>query len=192
VNKSKTPKPRKPIDKNVGWNDTQIVKCLSYHEIYALRPLEKNDLQNTFKLQKFAMNDLEAVVHINHACLPENYTDIFFVDLYRRYPETLIGYIMCRIEIGLSNLGLGGLVKKGHVVSVAVLPEHRRKGIGETLVMKAMEGMKLYGAKQCYLEVRVTNDDAVNLYKKLKFEVTRTIHGYYADGEDAFVMSRKL
>jgi ribosomal-protein-alanine N-acetyltransferase len=147
------------------------------------------------------MNDLPSVTEINQTCLPENYTDIFFADLFRRYPETFVvaeedgkiaGYIMCRVEVGLSSIGLGGLVKKGHVVSVAVLPEHRRKGVGETLVTQAMEGMRKYNAKQCYLEVRVTNQEAVSLYKKLGFEVTRTIHGYYADGEDAFVMTIKL
>lgn len=158
-------------------------------------------MQGTYKLRKFGMNDLASVTRINQACLPENYTDIFFLDLNRRFPETfvvgeedgeIVGYIMCRVEVGLSNLGLSGLVKKGHVVSVAVLPEHRRKGIGEALIKQAMEGMRAYSAKQCYLEVRVTNEEAISLYKKLGFEIARTIHGYYADGEDAFVMSRDI
>ncbi|MDH7558486.1 MAG: ribosomal protein S18-alanine N-acetyltransferase [Candidatus Bathyarchaeota archaeon] len=158
-------------------------------------------MQQTFKLRKFTMNDLRSVVHINMVCLPENYTDFFFIDLHQRFPETFIvaeengevvGYIMCRMELGLSNFGFKGLVKKGHIVSVAVLPQYRRKGIGEALVSKAMEGMRLYNAKQCFLEVRVTNTQAISLYKKLGFQVTRTIHGYYADGEDAYLMSREL
>lgn len=158
-------------------------------------------MQDMFELRKFTMNDLESVTRINQVCLPENYTDFFFIDLYRRFPETfivadengkIVGYIMCRIEVGLSNLGLPGLVKKGHVVSVAVIPERRHMGMGGALVTKAMEGMRTYGAKQCYLEVRATNEDAINLYKKLGLEVTRTIRGYYADGEDAYVMSTKL
>jgi ribosomal-protein-alanine N-acetyltransferase len=158
-------------------------------------------LQDTIKLRKFTVSDLGAVTHINQVCLPENYTDFFFIDLARRFPETFIvaeengevvGYIMCRIEVGLSNFGLGGLTKKGHVVSVAVMPENRRRGIGTALVTKAIEGMRMYSAKQCYLEVRVTNEDAVGLYKKLGLQVTRTIHSYYADGEDAYVMSCKL
>jgi len=158
-------------------------------------------LQDVFELRKFTMNDLGNVTRINEICLPENYTDFFFVDLYRRFPETfivaeengeIVGYIMCRIEVGLSNLGLPGLVKKGHVVSVAVMPEQRRKGVGGALVTKAMEGMRLYGAKQCYLEVRVTNEEAVSLYKRLGLEVSRSIRGYYADGEDAYMMSKKL
>jgi ribosomal-protein-alanine N-acetyltransferase len=57
---------------------------------------------------------------------------------------------------------------------------------------EAMDGMRFYKAKQCYLEVRVANDAGVRLYKKLSFEVTRTVHGYYSDGEDAYVMSKKL
>lgn len=147
------------------------------------------------------MNDLRSVVHINMVCLPENYTDFFFIDLHQRFPETFIvaeengevvGYIMCRMELGLSNFGFKGLVKKGHIVSVAVLPQYRRKGIGEALVNKAIEGMRLYNAKQCFLEVRVTNTQAISLYKKLGFQVTRTIHGYYADGEDAYLMSLEL
>ncbi|HXX88163.1 MAG TPA: ribosomal protein S18-alanine N-acetyltransferase [Candidatus Acidoferrum sp.] len=158
-------------------------------------------MQETYSIRKFNMNDLQGVMQINRTCLPENYTDFFFLDLYRRFPETFIvaeqdgevvGYIMCRVEVGLSGLGLGGLIKKGHVVSIAISSEHRRKGIGEALVSKAMEAMKLYNAKQSYLEVRVTNDDAIRLYKKLGFEVSRTMHGYYADGEDAHVMTKKL
>jgi len=159
-------------------------------------------LTDDFKVRKFTVDDLGSVTKINRVCLPENYTDYFFVDLAKRFPETFIvaerygevmGYIMCRIEVGLSNFGLGGLVKKGHVVSIAVLPEHRRKGMAEDIVKKAMENMQTaYNAKQCYLEVRITNEPAIGLYKKLGFEATRTIHGYYADGEDAYVMSRKL
>lgn len=158
-------------------------------------------MQRTFKLRKFTLNDLQHVMHINRVCLPENYTDSFFVDLHRKFPETFIvaeengeiaGYIMCRIELGLSDFGFSGLIKKGHIVSVAVMPEHRRKGIGQALIVEALNGMCSYGAKQCFLEVRVTNDPAINLYKKLGFKITRTIHGYYADGEDAYVMSKEI
>lgn len=155
----------------------------------------------TYNLRKFSLNDLQSVIQINRVCLPENYTDFFFVDLFQRFPEAFIvaenagqvvGYIMCRVESGLSNLGLSGLVKKGHVVSVAVLPQNRRQGVGEALVSRAMEAMRLYNAKQCYLEVRTSNEGAIAMYRKLGFEVTRTMPGYYADGEGAYVMTKKL
>ncbi len=158
-------------------------------------------MQQTFMLRKFVPDDLQSVMQINRVCLPENYTDFFFVDLHQRFPETFIvaeeegkvvGYIMCRIEVGLSNFGFGGLIRKGHVVSIAVMPQSRRKGIAQALIKRALEGMEYYKAKQCFLEVRVTNELGVSLYKKLGFEITRTINGYYSDGEDAYVMTKRL
>jgi ribosomal-protein-alanine N-acetyltransferase len=162
---------------------------------------EGEKMQETFKLRKFTPDDLQGVMQINRVCLPENYTDYFFMDLYERFPETFImaeengkiaGYIMCRVEVGLSNHGLGGLIRKGHVVSIAVLPQYRRKGVAKALINAALGGMLHYKAKQCYLEVRVTNDVGIALYKKLGFEVGKTLNGYYSDGEDANVMTKKL
>jgi len=158
-------------------------------------------MQQTCKLRKFKPDDLQSVMRINRLCLPENYMDFFFMDLHQRFPETfivaeeeekIVGYIMCRIEVGLSSFGLGGLIRKGHVVSIAVLPKGRRKGVAQALITTAIKGMTYYKAKLCYLEVRVTNNPGVLLYKKLGFEVSRTLNGYYSDGEDAYKMTKKL
>ena len=140
-------------------------------------------------------------MHINRVCLPENYTTSFFMNLYQRFPETFIvaeengdvvGYVMCRIETGIPSFKLLGITRKGHVISIAVLPEHQREGIGCALMREAMEAMVNYKAKECYLEVRASNVPAVNLYRKIGFEIIRTIRGYYADGEAAYLMARKL
>jgi len=158
-------------------------------------------MQQSFRIRKFNPNDLQTIMHINRLCLPENYSDMFFMDLYQRFPETYIvaeeeekisGYIMCRIEVGLSHFGFGGLIRKGHVVSIAVLPHGRRKGVAQALMDRAIEGMLHYNAKQCYLEVRATNQPGILLYKKLGFDVTRISNGYYSDGENAYIMSKKL
>lgn len=123
------------------------------------------------------------------------------MELHKRFPEAflvaeengeIVGYVMCRIETGLLGFGFRGMIKKGHVVSIAVLPSHQRKGIGRALMMKVMENMRLYNAKLCFLEVRASNTAAVNLYKNLGFKVTRVIRGYYVDREAAYVMSREL
>ena len=155
----------------------------------------------TFTLRPFESSDLEQVLHINRMCLPENYTGFFFLDLHRRFPETflvaedngtVIGYIMCRIETGLPNFKIIGITKKGHVISIAVLPQNQRQGVGRELIHEAMDAMLRYKAKECVLEVRASNTAAVNLYKKLGFEIIRTLHRYYADGEDAYLMAKKL
>lgn len=156
-------------------------------------------MQTTFNLRQFQPADLDKVMRINQVCLPENYSPDFFVDLYDRFPATftvaeaegkVVGYIMCRIETNLFSLGNG---KKGHVISIAVLPDFQHSGIGKALMLEALQNMqKFYKAKECYLEVRISNAPAIAMYKKLGFTTRRTLHGYYADGESAHVMTKKL
>ncbi|MDQ1280853.1 MAG: [ribosomal protein S18]-alanine N-acetyltransferase [Thermoproteota archaeon] len=149
----------------------------------------------------FEERDLDQVVNINWTCLPENYNNSFFLELFYGFPKTFIiasvgskiaGYIMCRIETGFSEVKKISIVKKGHVVSIAVIPEYRRNGIGYNLISKALAGMFEYRANECYLEVRVSNDTAINLYKKLGFKQIKTINGYYKDGESAYLMTKSL
>lgn len=138
-------------------------------------------------------------MNINLVSLPENYSSFFFSDVYAHFPETFIvadvdgkvvGYIMCRIESGFSNFHL---TKRGHVISLAVLPEYRNKGVGYAILTEAMKAMEVsYGAKECFLEVRVSNMAAINLYKKADLKIEKTLRNYYADGENAYIMSKKL
>jgi ribosomal-protein-alanine N-acetyltransferase len=140
-------------------------------------------------------------MEINLVCLPENYPPYFFRDIHNRFPETfivaerdgvIIGYIMCRIERGLSEFKTFGFSKKGHVISIAVLPEYRLKGIGLRLINTAIQKMLLYEAKECFLEVRVSNTPAVELYKTLGFKIKSHMSSYYADGEPAYKMTKEL
>ena len=158
-------------------------------------------LELNYQLRRFTTSDLDGVIRINRECLPENYTALFFINLYKRFPGTfivaeadgeIVGYIMCRIETGIPSFKLLGITKKGHVISVAVLPSHHRKGIGYALIREAMQAMVNYNAKECYLEVRESNLSALHLYKKLGFETARTLRNYYADGEDAIVLAIHL
>lgn len=151
-----------------------------------------------FKLRDARPEDMDRVIYINRTCLPENYSPAFFYSLQRAFPDLflvaevdgqVVGYIMCRVERSL--FGLGPL--KGHVISIAVLPEYRRRGIATAMLKTALARMReRYGARECYLEVRVSNHPAISLYRKLGFRKTRVIPKYYGDGEDAFVMTKIL
>jgi len=117
-------------------------------------------MNEPFTIRQFHPNDIKDVVSINQRCLPENYPDQFFMGLFYHAPKAfyvaeyegeIIGYIMCRIERGISGFGRMP-VKKGHIVSVAVLQSMRHKGIGTALINAGMEGMKEYGASEFFLE----------------------------------------
>jgi len=82
-------------------------------------------------------------------------------------------------------------IKKGHLVSIAVLKEYQGNKIGEELLLAAMGAVKNYGIDMYVLEVRLSNSVAIAMYKKIKFNIEKTISEYYRDGEDAFYMVLK-
>jgi ribosomal-protein-alanine N-acetyltransferase len=156
----------------------------------------------SFEVRPIASEEeLRAVIAINEATLPEHYPYFFWYEHYELWRDIflvavvggkIVGYNMCRIEMGVGHIKRG-IVKQGHVVSIAVLPEYRRRGIATALMLRAMDAMKnKYGASEVYLEVRVSNEPAIRLYEKLGFTKVRILRGYYLDGEDAYLMAREL
>lgn len=153
-----------------------------------------------YEIRLFRPEDIDSVVEINRLCLPENYPEQFFMGLHYHAPKAffvavvdskIIGYVMSRIERGISHFGRRP-VKKGHIVSIAVHPEYRRNGIGTSLLTSALNGMREYGAIEVYLEVRKSNEAAIAIYESIGFETKSILRGYYRDGEDAYVMSKRL
>ena len=151
-----------------------------------------------FILRRCELSDIIPVIEINLRTLPEHYSDYFYESLLEELPEAfivaeisgkIVGYIMCKIEHGFSNFKKLGFVKKGHIVSIAVIDEHRRKGFGSVLVDEAVKGVKTIQGSELYLEVRCSNNDAVKLYEKLGFSIIQRLKAYYRDGEDAYVMA---
>ena len=149
-------------------------------------------------LRRCEPGDIIPVMEINLRTLPEHYSDYFYESLLEELPEAfivaeisgkIVGYIMCKLEHGFSNFKKLGFVKKGHVVSVAVIDGHRGKGIGSVLVEEAVKGVKIRECSEMYLEVRCSNNDAVRLYENLEFSITQRLKAYYRDGEDAYVMA---
>ncbi len=154
-----------------------------------------------YVIRRCEASDLQAVIDINMTALPEHYSDYFFESILRELPEAfilaelnnkIVGYIMCKIEFGFSNFRKLGFVKKGHVVSVAVLEEHRGKSIGTALMIEGINGVMHRKADEIYLEVRVSNTSAIKMYQKLRFEIKSRLRSYYRDGEDAYLMALEL
>ena len=151
-----------------------------------------------YSIRRCERDDIAAVISINTDALPEHYSDYFYYEILTEFPETflvaeldgdIIGYVMCRIEYGFSHLRRLGLARKGHVVSIAVREQHRGKGVGSMLMHTAQEAMLAKTATECYLEVRVSNSQAMELYQRLGYKVSGRLEAYYKDGEAALVMA---
>jgi ribosomal-protein-alanine N-acetyltransferase len=76
----------------------------------------------------------------------------------------------------------------GHVKDLAVADAARRRGIGRSLLGRALVTLAVDGAEVVKLEVRESNDVARTLYRDVGFDVARRVPRYYRDGEDALVM----
>ena len=156
---------------------------------------------NGYSLRRCCVDDLKSVIDINEKTLPEHYTEYFFESLLREIPEAfivaefqneIVGYIMCKLEFGFSNFRKLGFVKKGHVVSISLLENHRGKDIGKALMIEGINGVVARKGDEIYLEVRTSNLPAISLYEKLGFQTKSILKSYYRDGEDASLMALDL
>lgn len=74
---------------------------------------------------------------------------------------------------------------EAELLRIAVDPAHRGRGLGRTLLEACQRDLAGEGLAQLYLEVRVSNRAAIQLYRACGWEPCGRRPGYYADGEDA-------
>ncbi|MGD1993517.1 MAG: ribosomal protein S18-alanine N-acetyltransferase [Anaerolineae bacterium] len=89
----------------------------------------------------------------------------------------------------LGYFGLRLLTDRAHLANIAVHPAWRRRGLGEFLLLAALEEAFEYEKWQITLEVRPSNRVAIKLYARLGFHRTGVRRTYYQDGEDAVLMT---
>jgi ribosomal-protein-alanine N-acetyltransferase len=79
----------------------------------------------------------------------------------------------------------------GELLQIAVNKTKRRSGIGDLLINAVLKQAKERAYNSVFLEVRINNNTAINLYKKHGFNIIRTRKNYYNEPiEDAYIMVR--
>lgn len=90
----------------------------------------------------------------------------------------------------LGLVGLWCMMGEGHIVTIAVRPEHRRQGIGEVLLVAALEAALEASQDEVTLEYRISNHAARAMYDKYGFSKVGVRARYYTDNqEDAVLMT---
>ncbi len=151
------------------------------------------------RIRTVEAGDLDEILEINRKSFVLPYSSSVFKEFFREhryaflvaeYGGQVVGYSMSRI---LRKLSLRGLTvrKIGHIMSIAVDPPFRRRGIGKQLLRETIQVLEENDAEEIRLEVRVTNHLAIKIYKSFGFQEERILPGYYSDGEDAILMVRK-
>lgn len=95
-----------------------------------------------------------------------------------------------RPELVIGFVGVWMMVDEAHIVTLAVRESHRRRGIGELLVISAIDMAREAGQGLITLECRVSNEAALALYSRYAFEQVGLRPRYYSDNhEDAYVLT---
>lgn len=129
--------------------------------------------------------DLDAVIEVEAASFVEPWSRSLFSEEIaqpsRRYVAADHDGAVC---------GYGGIMIVGedaHLVTLAVAPGYREKGIASRVLMELIRLAAGAGARHLTLEVRESNRAARDLYHKFGFQPAGTRKGYYSS-EDAVVM----
>ena len=94
----------------------------------------------------------------------------------------ILGFIV--VEVGRRGMG--------HVISIDVLPENRRVGVGSKLLYEAEERLRAARCHTVILETAVDNASALAFYKRHGYSVAKIVPRYYSNGVDAFLMDKNL
>jgi ribosomal-protein-alanine N-acetyltransferase len=137
-------------------------------------------------IRPFSLSDLESILQIENQSFPKSpYDWITFLKFHTLYPETFLVYVSANHgQKGQKILGYIVFSKDGHILSIAVHPHHRRKGVGRELLQRAM---KISPLNKVWAEVRRGNQGAQAFYSKMGFQVTGWVPNYYGN-EDALIV----
>jgi len=148
----------------------------------------------TYKVRTLTRDHLQEVLRLNLRCFQngENYTRHTFAYLFNA-PNALsyravtpldetVGFVF----VMMNNNG------SGHLTTIGVAPEHRRRRIGEMLLVHAEDALKKREATTVVLEVRVSNTAAQEMYRAFGYAVVQRIENYYTNNEACYLMMKSL
>uniref|UniRef100_A0A7C4TAJ7 [Ribosomal protein bS18]-alanine N-acetyltransferase n=1 Tax=candidate division WOR-3 bacterium TaxID=2052148 RepID=A0A7C4TAJ7_UNCW3 len=134
--------------------------------------------------------DLDEVYKLEYQLFPNPWPRSFFendlqrfntIALVARDTTKPVGYVIGNcIDLEL------------HITNIGVAPDYQRQGIAQHLMKEVEEIARNRGCIYAYLEVRVNNLPAINLYKKIGYRILYLRKNYYLDGTDAYVMGKEL
>ncbi|KAJ2782969.1 N-alpha-acetyltransferase 30 [Coemansia interrupta] len=106
--------------------------------------------------------------------------------------STCVGVIICKLEAHRRRMmdthfdDERTSLMRGYIGMVAVDKAYRKRGIGRSLVVRAIEAMRGCGADEVTLEAEVENAGALAMYESLGFIREKRLFRYYISGVDAY------
>jgi [ribosomal protein S18]-alanine N-acetyltransferase len=147
---------------------------------YDIRPLTISQLDECWRLDQRCFIDGEAYSR-------ETFDYLLTAPESVSYRAVTNGGIMVGFVIGLVEPD-----HTGHVTTVGVAPEHRRRNLAKRLMGQVEDGFKKRNVRLVRLEVRALNGAAQKLYESLGYSITQRLPKYYSNGGDGLLMLKSL
>jgi ribosomal-protein-alanine N-acetyltransferase len=133
--------------------------------------------------------DLNAVRHVEQVCFPLDAWPLWDILGVLTFPNVVrlkatddgkvVGFIAGDLRPS-ENLAW--------IATIGVLPDYRRRGIGAALLQACEERLTL---KRIRLMVRISNQEAIELYRRTGYHQAGVWPHYYQDGEDAYILEKQ-
>ena len=158
----------------------ESVLSLAKDTRYDVRPLSVSQLDECWRLDQRCFVDGEAYSRDTFEYLltaPEAVS-------YRVVTQNgaMVGFVIGLIEPDHT----------GHITTVGIAPDHRRRHLAKRLMIRVEEGFRRRNVRMVRLEVRSLNISAQELYLSLGYTVTQRLPKYYSNGGDGLLMVKSL
>ncbi|MBI4467324.1 MAG: GNAT family N-acetyltransferase [Acidobacteria bacterium] len=144
-------------------------------------------------VRPFQPEDFDAAYRLDQACYPPGIA-------YSRYAlREFLGEPGARAWVAEEERELLGFIivrrvrtDRGHVVTLDIREDRRRRGLGRRLLETAETWLAEQGVKRVYLETAVNNQAAVAFWQQAGYKTLGALPRYYLDRDDAYRMEKRL
>lgn len=141
-------------------------------------------------IRRFLPGDMKEVMELDREVFG-GYDPQIFAAFYEYHPATILVAEAFGRVVGFI-MGFKHTPLEGRIFWLAVRPGYQGHGIGMRLLSSLLSTFRRLGALSATLEVRISNRKAQALYASMGFHSEGICPGYYADGEAAMIMRRRL
>jgi ribosomal-protein-alanine N-acetyltransferase len=144
------------------------------------------------QLRSYLPSDFETLYRIDQICFPKGISyGRFEMKVYLRARGSYC--LLAEAGGNVAGFILAELAPdEGHIVTLDVLEDYRRQGIGSLLLSAAEKEMTSRGGQRMVLETATTNKAAIALWQKHGYRQLGIMENYYGSGLDAFRMGKDL
>jgi len=141
-------------------------------------------------IQRLSLDDVSAIEQIEQQSMPAPWSRMMFVSEIVKSTSICLGAFVENVLVGY--VIVSRYVDAWHVMNLVVAPANRREGIATRLLATLFDLTADDDRRGFTLEVRVSNDAAIELYQGIGFSGQGIRRGYYTDNrEDALIMWRR-